>query len=151
MYAEIINNKIIQSVDDLAPITTADGTQYPSNWDKSTIPNLIKVVEETRPDGTQFSIINTTVSLINGVPTLTYTTEPVVIQQSPQLSPKPQLLWMDAQRALNISDRTIIRCIENGLTIPQDWKDYRNALRTIISNKTTSGILPILPTYPTGS
>lgn len=54
----------------------------------------------------------------------------------------------DALVALTKSDITLLRALETGTQIPQEWVDYRNALRGIISgiNKATS--LPTNPSYP---
>ncbi len=62
--------------------------------------------------------------------------------------PKPVIPPMQnykghATRALNMSDTTILRCIEHNMPVPSAWATYRAALRVIAA----SGIGP-LPTQP---
>lgn len=54
----------------------------------------------------------------------------------------------EARQALEESNTTILRCVENGITVPVSWRDYRKALREIITDGT--GTLPIRPEYPIG-
>lgn len=53
----------------------------------------------------------------------------------------------DAKMALLKSDIVIWRCYENGITVPDDWKDYRSTLRDIASNRSHVS-LPSPPPYP---
>jgi hypothetical protein len=59
----------------------------------------------------------------------------------------------EARAALDSSDNTVIRCMENGVPVPADWKAYRAALRVIVG--ATSGDptqpLPTRPAYPAGT
>jgi hypothetical protein len=58
------------------------------------------------------------------------------------------------EAALIASDITLLRCIENGLTVPATWVAYRVALRAIVSAAQPEIIpaaLPIRPEYPAGS
>jgi hypothetical protein len=52
-----------------------------------------------------------------------------------------------AYQALTESDIVIIRCLEDNIAIPATWKQYRQALRDIISDK-SPGPLPTVPSYP---
>lgn len=57
-----------------------------------------------------------------------------------------------AQAALAASDKTIIRCVENGVAVPSAWAQYRAALRAIVGAKTgTPGTLPTRPAFPAGT
>jgi hypothetical protein len=58
--------------------------------------------------------------------------------------------FLEAQLALAKSDITILRCVERGVAIPEEWVVYRVALRKIISEKLTDS-LPLMPAYPEGS
>lgn len=58
-------------------------------------------------------------------------------------------LRASAQMALDASDITILRCVENGVTVPSAWQAYRTALRSVVS--TGTGTLPTQPAYPAGT
>ncbi len=47
------------------------------------------------------------------------------------------------------SDKTILRCLENGIPVPHEWKQYRAELRIFITNK--GGVMPTRPPYPEGT
>lgn len=53
-----------------------------------------------------------------------------------------------AQIALDKSDVTLLRCVENGVAIPAEWTTYRHSLRTIL---TSGAALPSRPAYPAGT
>lgn len=55
-----------------------------------------------------------------------------------------------AQAALDASDITFARALEDGKTWPQTWKDYRTALRAIVSAPSGDATqpLPVRPAYP---
>lgn len=55
----------------------------------------------------------------------------------------------EARQALEESNTTILMCVENGITVPDSWRDYRKALREIVTNGT--GTLPVKPEYPAGT
>lgn len=55
----------------------------------------------------------------------------------------------EARQALEESNTTILMCVENGITVPVSWRDYRKALREIVTNGT--GTLPVKPEYPVGT
>lgn len=58
-----------------------------------------------------------------------------------------------AQIALDKSDRTVVRCAENGVAVPAAWVTYRKALRAIISAASGDPTqpLPTQPAYPAGT
>ena len=62
--------------------------------------------------------------------------------------PPPDTSRADAQAALDASDRTLSRCFEVGAVVPQEWRDYRAALRLVVRN---GGTLPVRPAYPAGT
>lgn len=54
----------------------------------------------------------------------------------------------EAISALVRSDAQVIRCSEKGEALPEEWIEYRQALRDIYSGE-ESGPLPERPPYPT--
>lgn len=50
---------------------------------------------------------------------------------------------------LDKTDKTILRCLENDISIPTEWKTYRSNLRSLIN--AGGGEPPDQPPYPTGS
>ena len=56
-------------------------------------------------------------------------------------------LRISAQRALEASDVTVLRCVEEGMSLPSEWRAYRDALRDVVTG--LSATLPIRPAYPT--
>lgn len=57
---------------------------------------------------------------------------------------------VEARAMLDESDITVIRCAEAGVPVPQPWRDYRAALRAIVSAQSVSEStqLPPRPDYP---
>lgn len=58
-------------------------------------------------------------------------------------------LKADAQSLLDKSDQTVGRCFEHAVSVPQEWKDYRAALRSIVTSGI--GVIPTRPEYPAGT
>lgn len=53
-----------------------------------------------------------------------------------------------ARKLLQESDTTILRCYEDGVSVPAEWRHYRAALRQI--HRTGGGEIPPQPDYPPG-
>ncbi len=83
MYAEIINNKIVQSVENNAEVLLHNGTRYPEFWPKNEIPGLTPVIDPGRPDPEKFLVTRREVILSDDIPTLVYATEVIVPQPPP--------------------------------------------------------------------
>lgn len=68
-----------------------------------------------------------------------------------------QIYILDVMNTLDKSDKTILRCIENGVSIPASWVTYRQQLRAIIaaaggiSDVVVTDPLPTPPAYPVGT
>jgi hypothetical protein len=62
-------------------------------------------------------------------------------------------LQSSAKSELGKSDITVLRCVENGIPVPETWATYRQGLRAIISAPSgdASQGLPIKPAYPAGT
>lgn len=58
-----------------------------------------------------------------------------------------------ARIALDASDVTMLRCLENAVSVPSEWVVYRKALREIVSSTTGDATqsLPTRPAYPAGT
>lgn len=58
-----------------------------------------------------------------------------------------------AQAALDKSDVTIVRCVENAIAVPTTWTAYRKALRAIVGAPSgdPTQALPTRPAYPSGT
>ncbi len=58
-----------------------------------------------------------------------------------------------AQAALDASDITMSRCVENAVTVPAEWATYRKALREIVgaASGDATAALPTKPAYPAGT
>lgn len=64
-----------------------------------------------------------------------------------------RLYQAKALDALNESDVTILRCVENGVAVPAAWAQYRKSLRAIVSSASGDPSVPLVarPPYPTGT
>ncbi|MEX3635941.1 hypothetical protein [Paraburkholderia sp. BR14320] len=58
-----------------------------------------------------------------------------------------------AMAALRKSDITVLRCYEQQIQVPAEWRTYRAALRLIVSAPSGDAAagLPTMPAYPTDS
>ena len=58
-----------------------------------------------------------------------------------------------AYAALAESDKTVLRCYEGAVPVPEAWVNYRKALRAIVSAASgdASQALPEKPPYPAGT
>lgn len=65
----ILNSNLTNPIEDTAPFRDADGTSYPGNWDKSTIPGMAEVAAALRPDDALNIVTGSHVEMIADVPT----------------------------------------------------------------------------------
>ena len=72
----------------------------------------------------------------------------VATEYTPEPSPEEAkaALQSQAQALLSASDIQVLRCVENGITLPDAWKAYRCALRAIVSSG--AGEIPQRPVWP---
>ena len=56
-----------------------------------------------------------------------------------------------AQTLIDESDITVIRCGENDVKVPAEWKNYRKELRKIIKEENEVLVIPDMPAYPAGT
>ena len=139
----------LQPIADNAPYTAPDGTQYPWNWDKSTIPGLQPVTLTSAPTDPTLQV---TGFIIDG--TYTQVWQTVTAPDSVAINAMNQA----ATNALAKSDDTMLRvqeAISLGLTtwLTADvvaWVNYRRELRPLIKSSVLQ-LLPTKPTYPVGS
>ena len=72
---------------------------------------------------------------------------------SPALATAWAAYQVQAQEALNKSDTTMLRCAENGISVPAAWATYRRMLRAIVAAPSGDPTqpLPVRPAYPPGT
>lgn len=56
----------------------------------------------------------------------------------------------EVKAALDATTTTVLRCYQAGISFPTEWKEYVDALRTLL-NATEVTTLPTRPDYPAGS
>ena len=59
-----------------------------------------------------------------------------------------------AKAALDVSDITVLRCVEKSVAVPAEWANYRVSLRAIVGATAIGDPtqpLPTKPTYPAGT
>ncbi len=81
MWVEIVGGAVGQEVADSAPVTLANGTQYPWNFPKAEISGLIEVVLAGVPSAAEYTVTGYTISYANGVATQVLDTVPVPLSQ----------------------------------------------------------------------
>lgn len=59
----------------------------------------------------------------------------------------------EAKIALDTSDVTVLRCVENAIAVPTEWAAYRTSLRAIVgaASGDPTQPLPVKPAYPSGT
>ncbi len=64
-----------------------------------------------------------------------------------------QQFQQEAMSELNKSDITVLRCYEDSISVPKEWKDYRKSLREIVSSADGDPmqLFPVKPASPQGS
>ena|ERR1019366_4339451 len=60
-------------------------------------------------------------------------------------------LITQARIALDESDITMLRCVENLVQVPPAWATYRAALRAITNDTSQATEMPTRPPYPQGT
>ena len=98
------------------------------------VPGRIEVSDKLRVDGATVGWSDDTYEIVE--------------VETPDPAP-PDDSALRAQVALSESDRTVLRCFEADISLPQDWKDYRAALRKIIRDG--KGDVPARPSFPPGT
>lgn len=53
-----------------------------------------------------------------------------------------------ALTALQESDVIVLRCYESGVAVPEEWKDYRSELRSLVKKEAAKASLPTAPIEP---
>lgn len=98
------------------------------------VPGRIEVSDNLRVDGAAVGWADDTYEIVE-----VETPDPAPVDDSA----------LRAQVVLSESDRTLLRCFEADISLPQNWRDYRAELRKII--RTGSGTLPVRPQFPPGT
>lgn len=119
---------------------SSDGTQYPSNWDKSALSELHLVIETERPSEETCVV---TGFIIDDTFTQVWQTRDKTEEET-----KANNIF-NATNWLRVSDRVAIRCFKMGVDFPQEWKDYVITLRAIVDSGI--GTMPDMPEYPVGT
>lgn len=81
-------------------------------------------------------------------------TAPTAAQVAAQQAAAAWMLYQQqAQEALAASDKVILRCYENAVSVPTAWASYRKTLRAVVgaSGGDPTTPLPIKPVYPAGT
>lgn len=73
---------------------------------------------------------------------------PVAVDRVESENEKKAKLKGKARHELSKSDITIMRCVENNVSIPPEWKNYRDSLRDIVSGRSDQNDLPLRPADP---
>jgi len=131
-------NNINFIVQDNQAYVGLDGTKYPSNYPKSDIAELTKVIEVECPNADV--IVNWSVDE-------TYT-QVWNVREFTNLEKEEQIV-NEAKILLEKSDMVAIRCVKAGMGFPVEWKNYVETLREIV--KGNESIIPQTPDYPQGS
>lgn len=139
---------------DSSPVTDVHGEQYASNRPKDEVPGLLMVKETEPPSGAAGTVSRGGVVLVDGLPQWEWVVTPYTPEQlaAMAISPEDEEARDNRVRAeaeLYISDRTILRCAEAGVSVPAEWATYRRNLRAIAG--TAPGPLPERPAYPAGT
>ncbi len=136
MWVEIVNGAVAQQIADTADVVTAAGTQYPWNFPKADIPNLVNVVMAAAPDPAQFIVTGYTINFANGTATQVLTTVPVPLAQ-PQAA---QIAILRAAAAAAITGGYQSSALGAAHTYPSTTNDQINMLGSVAAS-----MLPSLP------
>ena len=126
----------------------ADGTQYPTNFPKTEIPDLVAVTETARPSDESLVVTGFAIDESNTQVWLTRpkTEEELAREADAALSIRKG----DARTKLTDTDLVAMRCFKAGVAFPQEWLDYVTALRVVRSSPTIID-LPSPPLNEDGS
>lgn len=130
----------LQPVQDDEQYVALDGTQYPANWDKSTIPELTPVNLVAPPTNPALKVIGYHIDA--GFNQVWETTA----KSQPELDAE---LIDSALQALLVTDAVAVRCLKAGVPFTPTWETYTTDLRAIAAGG--PGPLPGRPDYPAGS
>lgn len=60
------------------------------------------------------------------------------------------MTYLELRNLMDTTDKTLLRCIENGVSIPPAWVTYRIALRALIAAG-VAATPPTQPSFPAGT
>ena len=129
---------------------SADGIQYPGNWDKASFPGFQLVALTPQPSDPSLIVTGNAVEMVSGIPTQVWKTAPAPVPSPEEVAAAAAAgVRLLAQRALDQSDITVLRCVSAGIAVPAEWQSYRVALRGAVASG--AGPLPSVPAFPAGS
>ena len=111
-----------------------DGTQYPANFPKEEIPDLVVVTETPRPSDSSLVVTGFAIDETNTQVWLTRakTEEELMNEADAALAVRQG----DALTALTDTDLVALRCFKAGVAFPAEWVAYVVALRAVRSSST---------------
>lgn len=75
--------------------------------------------------------------------------KPITVKRIPADDELDKARKTRAEESLKESDIVIIRCYEDGIPVPSEWKEYRQALRDMITGKSAAeATIDAAPAYP---
>ena len=86
MARYIYNSDITKIINDTDAFSDFSGTQFPSSWDKSTIPGMQVIAETNAPDSSLNAISGSAVEMVNDIPTIVWNYVPYTSEQLSQMA-----------------------------------------------------------------